>query len=141
MRTRSLLFLVAIFFLSCSYNRIVHFSSDTFLSAGKEHHFEITIPRKAKSVPKSYLQEDVLKQFESKNGTLYISLDISYSNSPNKNNWLKCSTEKEKCEEGKQSNGKYWREILKNGVVVGYYDVLNSEKVFFDKAIDSFKKL
>ena len=128
--------------LSCSFSQIHRFKTDTFLSSGQVHSFEIYVPKGAKKIRTQDFQPDIIVQLESRaKEILYISQDISFANSPNKNEWLKCSTETNKCEEGQQVDGKFWKELLMDGLVVGYYDVLKEEKDDFDKSLDSFKVL
>jgi hypothetical protein len=121
----------------CAQTKSIKFKTDTFMSAGKEQKFTIQVPKNyidVKSNESTYL----FKQFDYEDGSImYISLDISYSNSPNKDNWSKCSKPQEryKCEEGVQENGLYWKEVLRDNLVIGYYDVPKERITEFDQAL------
>lgn len=136
-RTCSILFLL----FACSPAKKLTFKTDTFMSAGKVREFEMTIPRGAISST-SDLGQYLFKRLEYKNSSvLYILLDVNFGHSPNRDNWMKCSKpeEKYKCEDGQQDNGLYWKEVLSNEVVVGYYNVKKADKEIFDNAIASLK--
>ncbi len=123
----------------CAQSKTVKFKTDTFMSAGKEQKFEVQIPKGYKMVSDN-LDIDLFKHYQYPDGSsLYISLDINYSNSPNKNNWSKCSNAitGKKCEQGEQENGLLWREILKDNLVIGYFGVSKERKDEFDKSITS----
>ena len=138
-----LFFVLSSVIVSCVSQKVVRFKSDTFKSSGSQSEFEISVPRDFKEVKKKLIEPDILKQFESKwsSAIIYISLDITFSNSPNKMNWLKCSlpSESKKCTEGVQDDGNYWREIVSNGLVIGYYDVPINRKDEFDEFLLSLK--
>ena len=126
----------------CAQTKKVKFKTDTFMSAGKEQKFTVQIPQNYVDV-KSNEGTYLFKQFDYEDGSsFYISLDINYGHSPNRDNWIKCSKPNEgyKCEEGTQENGLYWKEVLKNDLVVGYLNVPKERKTEFDKAIASLSK-
>jgi hypothetical protein len=133
----------SIFFLlvACSPAKKLTFKTDTFMSAGKVQEFEMSIPKGVKRST-SDLRQYLFKKIEYKNSSvLYISLDINFGHSPNRDNWMKCSRpqEKYKCEDGQQDNGLYWKEVFSNEVVVGYYNVNKANKDIFDIAIASLR--
>jgi len=127
---------------NCGQTKALSFSTYTFISAGKKEKFAIEIPKGYIDVNQN-LDNALLKEYVYPDGSiLYISLDISYSDSPNKRNWSKCSNPKTgyKCEEGEQDNGLFWKEIFKNNLVLGYLNIPKPRKLEFDKAIASLVK-
>lgn len=127
--------------LGCSSYRHVTFKTDTFLSAGKVKQFELSVPRGGQRYS-SEIPRYVVKRYHYKDSAvLYISLDVTYANSPNHENWIKCSRPQEsyKCDEGQQPDGRYWREILSNDLVIGYFNVRHNDKQKFDSAVESLK--
>lgn len=141
MRKITLIFL-AIFFASCGSFRKINFQTDTYMSKGVKQRFEIIIPKNYTHAS-SNLETHLLKKWTySNNECLYISLDISFADSPNVVNWMKCSdaTKGVKCTEGKDEAGRYWKELLIDNLVVGYKDVPIERKEQFDSAISSLKR-
>ena len=137
------LLIILIIFIGCGSTKRIHFQTDTFMSNGLKENFEISVPSdyvKATSNLEIYI---LRKWIYEKNGLLYISLDISFADSPNVQNWMKCSdaSDAKKCTEGVDEEGKYWKELLIDNLVVGYKDVPMESKKEFDRAILSMKKV
>ena len=42
--------------------------------------------------------------------------------------------------EGRQSNGKYWKEIIKGNDFIGYLNISEEEKSLFDHSLQTFQK-
>jgi hypothetical protein len=129
--------------LGCGSSKKVIFKTDTFMSGGKESKFEILIPKGYEKYTND-LQHYILRNYTYPDSSvIYISLDFSFANSPNYKNWIKCSNPAKnyKCEEGQQDNGKYWKEVLKENVVIGYYNVRKDRKEEFDKTVSTLKLL
>ncbi|MEO8235467.1 MAG: hypothetical protein ABI549_08650 [Flavobacterium sp.] len=132
----------AILFLSCGTTKKVYFKSDTFKSKGSLENFEIIIPRDYANLSSSS-QNYILKKWSyTDDSFIYISFDVSFADSPNKENWMKCSDAEKgiKCTDGIDFNGKHWKEIVSNDLVIGYKNVPNERKEEFDKALLSLKK-
>ena len=141
---KKILLITLLFFCAgCASTKRISFQTDTFLSKGQKENFEIILPRnyvKSTSDLQNYLFR---KWYYADNSFVYIFLDISFANSPNVENWVKCSDldKKLKCTEGTDEKGRLWKELLVDGVVIGYKNVPTTEKVAFDKVLQSFKKL
>ena len=138
MKTRSI-YAVVILLLGCNPYKRITIKTDTFMSAGKINKYEVYIP---KGYIKSSTNMDnyILKEYQYPDSSVfYISLDFSFSNSPNYYNWIKCTdfSKNYKCEEGIQENNKYWKEILSKNLVLGYYNVNKTQIEKFDEAIQS----
>lgn len=141
MRNTIILILFSSFVFSCSPYKKVTLKTETFMSRGKVQKFEMNIP-KGYRTSDSDLSQYLLKMFVyPDSAVLYISLDIHYQHSLNKENWIKCSDALSgtKCEEGLQDNDKYWKEVMSKNLVVGYYNVSKTQKEEFDKALNSIR--
>lgn len=139
MKKRIIIILI-VFFMSCKSVKNVFFSSMTYNSKGKVEKFNIKIPR---DYIKSYSlkRESIIKKWLYNDGIyIYISSDITFKDSPNVENWMKCSNleKKIKCLEGFQDNGRCWKEVEVDDLVIGYINVPKERKEEFDKAILSF---
>ena len=137
------LLIILLILIGCGATKRINFQTDTFMSNGLKENFEISVPSdyvKATSNLEIYILK---KWIYEKNGLLYISLDISFADSPNIQNWMKCSdaSTAKKCTEGVDDDGKYWKELLIDNLVVGYKDVPMERKNEFDNAILSMKKV
>jgi hypothetical protein len=137
-----LIILISLIAISCTPTKRINFQTETLMSKGKVHKFTIEIPKgyeESRSDISRYLLNEYVYPDSS---VLYISLDINYQNSPNKKNWIKCSdaTKGIKCEEGLQENNMYWKEILSNNLVLGYYNVSSRRKLEFDQSLQSIEK-
>lgn len=129
--------------LNCGSSKKISFETYTFMSKSNRERFTISVPRDFKST-EANLQNNILKKWKYKNEEfIYISLDISFSNSPNLDNWIKCSDAQKgiKCIEGIDENGNYWKEIISNNLVIGYRDVNPKRKKEFDDSLLSLNKL
>lgn len=139
---KQVIFFVILLFTSCGNIKTTTFSTMTYKSKGIEEKFIIDIPN---DYIKSYSleRESIIKKWVYKNDVyMYISSDITFKDSPNVENWIKCSNVEKgiKCIEGKQDNGKYWKEIEKENLIIGYINVPENRKEEFDKAILSLKR-
>lgn len=140
---RTLLLSFSILLLSCGSTKRISFKSDTFMSSGIKEKFEMIIPR-GYSVESSDLKTNLLKKWTYPDESfIYISLDISFSDSPNISNWVNCSdvSKKFKCTDGVDKQGNYWKEVVKNNLVIGYKNVSVNNKSEFDNTILSFQKI
>lgn len=142
MKNKIIVFVVFLF-MSCNSVKNVSFSTMTYKSKEKVEKFNIKIPSdylktnsfKRESVVKKWLYHDDIY--------IYISSDLTFIDSPNVENWIKCSDlEKNiKCLEGIQDDGRYWKEIIVDDLVIGYVNVPKDRKEEFDKAIMSFSNV
>lgn len=139
---KGLIISLSILLLSCGSTKKISFQTDTFMSNGTKEKFEIILPRDYIETTWD-LKTNLLKKWLYNDEIfIYISLDISFADSPNISNWVKCSdiSKKAKCTEGIDEKGKYWREELIDNLVVGYKNVSINRKTEFDNAIQSFQK-
>jgi len=140
---KTLVITLLILCAGCKSTKRISFQTDTFISKGQKEKFEIILPRNyVKST--SDLQNYLFRKWSyADDSFVYVFLDISFANSPNVENWIKCSdlNKKLKCTEGTDEKGRLWKELLVNGVVIGYKNVPATEKAAFDEALQSFKKL
>lgn len=137
---KTILILSVIFFAGCGSAKKVYFKTDTYISKGIKEKFEIIIPKHYINVS-SNIGNNLLKKWMYKDESyLYISLNISFADSPNVKNWMKCSNTKIKCTEGVDEMEKYWKELIIDNLVVGYKDIPKERKEEFDKAILSLKR-
>lgn len=137
------IFIFVFLFSSCTIYKTVNFSTTTFVSNSKVVNFKLKIPRDKIVATNSNLKTNLLKEWKYSDGSvLYISIDINYTDSPNYENWIKCSDYKkgDKCIEGKQLDGKHWKEVTSNDLVIGYYNVNTVRKSEFDNSLNSMMK-
>lgn len=140
---KCILFFLLLIQSSCATIKTVKFDDQNFTKK-KPNEYIVLIPRDYKRIKKG-VYPNTIHQYQFSNGaTVYISLDITYVDSPNQENWSVCSKPEiaYKCEQGVQQNGLLWREIMRHRrIVLGYFDVPIEDKAKFDAILQSLKKI
>ena len=96
-----------------------------------------------KIIRKDGFESEVFRAYYPNECLIYVSSDLSFTHSPNKLNFSKCSSASDgiKCTEGEQPNGLFWKEVVKNNLVIGYKNIPKELKKEFDNSISSLKEL